>query len=165
MATKSKEELKNTIMHQFEEQNCRANDIVPMRYWYFTFLRSLNPKEQDMFEECVNELVNEGKIIYEKEVLECLRLTQDGYEDLYKVRADSQLEDEIMNRFPTNCRVGDIIRLSTMLTELRKELNPKEYDKMIDIINGLIAKGYISYEKTPFECLRLEEKGFEYIYR
>ena len=70
-------------MHQVEEQNCRANDVVPMRYWYFTFLRSLNPKEQDMFEECVNELVNEGKIIYEKELLECLRLTQKGYDGLY----------------------------------------------------------------------------------
>lgn len=83
MATKSKEELKQTIMHVFEQQNLRANEIIPMRYWYFTFLRSLNPKEQDLFEECVNELIDEGKIVYEKEGLECLRLTQEGYNGLY----------------------------------------------------------------------------------
>lgn len=79
----SKTELKQAIMHVFEQQNRRANEIIPMRYWRFTFLRSLNPKEQDMFVECVNELIDEGKIMYEKDTFECLRLTQEGYDGLY----------------------------------------------------------------------------------
>lgn len=161
----TKEQLKDAIMHQFEEQNRRDNEIITMRFWRFTFIPNLNPIEQDMFYGCVNELIDEGKITYEKDGLECLRLTQKGYDVIYEVRADSQLEDEIMNRFPHNCRVRDIIRVPSLWIDLKKELNPKEYDKMVDIINGLIDKAYISYEKTPFECLRLEQKGFDYIYR
>ena len=81
--SKNKNELKQAIMHVFEQQNLRANEIIPMRYWNFTFLPALNPKEQDLFVECVNDLIKEGKIIYEKAGLECLRLTQAGFDGLY----------------------------------------------------------------------------------
>lgn len=78
------EQLKQAILHAFEKHNCMANEIVPMRYWRFTFLPKLNPKEQELFAPAVNELIDEGKIIYEKEPLECLRLTEAGYEVLYE---------------------------------------------------------------------------------
>ena len=80
----TKEQLKQEILHVFENRNCRPNDIIMMRYWRFTFLPRLNPKEQDLFTSAVNDLIDEGKLIYEKGPLECLRLTEHGYDELYQ---------------------------------------------------------------------------------
>ena len=80
----TKEQLKREILNVFESRNSRPNDIIMMRYWRFTFLPKLNPRDQDLFTPAVNELIDEGKLIYEKESLECLRLTERGYEELYQ---------------------------------------------------------------------------------
>lgn len=80
----NKEQLKQEILHVYESKNCRPNDIIMMRTWELSFLPRLNPKEQDLFIPAVNELIDEGKLIYEEGAVGCLRLTERGYEELYQ---------------------------------------------------------------------------------
>ena len=164
--SKNKDQLREMFWDLFRSSKCRTGHMVPYRTYQSSIYDHLNPIEQDSIRQVIQELFEEGKIAWTPEGgLQGFVLTELGYDMIYKVRSNSQLEDEIMNRFPQNCKVGDIIRVPSLWIDLKKELNPKEYDKMVDIINGLIDKAYISYEKTPFECLRLEQTGFEYIYR
>lgn len=44
------------------------------------------------------------------------------------------------------------------------ELNPKERDLFVPVANELIGNGYFTYEVKPLQCLRLTQKGRNYIY-
>lgn len=48
----------------------------------------------------------------------------------------------------------------------QRVLNPKEQKKVIEVANMLINSGYITYEDSShgIECLRLTQKGYDYIY-
>lgn len=164
MATKSKEELKQAIMHVFEQQNLRANEIITMRYWYFTFLRSLNSKEQDIFEECVNELIDEDKLIYEENGIESLRLTKLGVGLLCKNSKTIQdIEEDIMDFFRLgNYRVGQGFMARNLGTYIRS-LNPIEMALVDDAINYLIESHYISVNGKK-DFLFLEKDGYNNIY-
>lgn len=79
----NKEELKNQILHVFEKQYQMTKGVIPMRYWRHTFCPTLNHKEQNLFEEAIDELISEGKIVYHSDAPECLCLTEKGYETLF----------------------------------------------------------------------------------
>ena len=80
----NKEELKNQILHVFEKQYQMTKGVIPMRYWRFTFVKTLNYKEQNMLDEAINELIEEGKLIYHSDAPECLCLTEKGSETLFQ---------------------------------------------------------------------------------
>lgn len=44
------------------------------------------------------------------------------------------------------------------------ELNPRERDLFVAVANELIENGYFIYEETTPQCLRLTQKGNDYIY-
>ena len=162
----TKEELKQLIMQQFERQNCKPNHVIPMRFWRYAFLGSLNPKAQDMFEDAANELIQEGKSIYEREGLECLRLTEKGYTDLYHNSKSIQaIEEDIMDMFRRgNYRVGQVIMMRVIMNTYYNKLNPKEQGLFAPAVNELIDKRYIYYLENSPESLRLEQAGYDYIY-
>lgn len=162
----TKEELKEAIMSQFENQNCKASHVILMRFWNHTFLRGLNPKDQDLFEPAVEELINEGKLLYEPDGLACLRLTDLGFSTLYThSKSVQEIEDEIMDYFRRgNYRVGQNIMLRVFYNNYLNTLNPKEQTLFEQACNNLIDKLYISYQKGSFESLQLEQAGYDYIY-
>lgn len=162
----TKEELKEAIMSQFERQNLKTNEVITMRFWNHTFMNGLTPKEQDMFEIAVNELIDDGKLRYEPDGLACLRLTDDGFSMLYiNSKSVKDIEEEIMDYFRRgNYRVGQNIMLRVFIYNYLNTLNPKEQILFEQACNNLIDKRYISYQKGSFESLQLEQAGYDYIY-
>ncbi len=163
----TKEELKQEILQVFERQNRKANDVIPMRYWLHSFLTSLNPKDQDLFEQAANELIDEGKIRYEEDGFECLRLTEDGFANLYpNSKSVYEMEEDIMDMFRRgNYREGQNIMMRVFIHSYYETLNPKEKPLFELACNNLIDKHYISYIEASPESLRLEQAGYDYIYK
>ena len=46
----------------------------------------------------------------------------------------------------------------------QQQLNPKERSLFLNVMNELLEHGYFTFEQEPLQCLRLSEKGYEYIY-
>lgn len=82
------------------------------------------------------------------------------------MKSDKQLAEFIFNLFrKAKSRAGHIIVMRTFRVNVQDNLSPKEQENIIDIANRLISSGYITYENATLgiECLRLTEKGYEYI--
>lgn len=58
---------------------------------------------------------------------------------------------------------GQIIMFRIMQQKMY-ELNPKERELFVPVANELIENGYFAYEEGTPQCLRLTEKGRDYIY-
>ena len=58
---------------------------------------------------------------------------------------------------------GQIVMFRSIQHKLH-ELNPKERDLFVPVANELISNGYFTYEEDTPQCLRLTEKGRDYIY-
>lgn len=162
---RNKEQLKQMILQEFENQNLKANEVIMMNFWNHTFIRALNPIEQDMFAECVNELQAEGKVIYESEGMGCLRLTLSGMNDLYKTaKSVMDIEDDIMDFFRKgNYRIGQGFMLRILNSYIRS-LNPIEKPLINNAIENLINKQYVRINEQQ-DFLYLEKEGFDYIYQ
>ena len=59
--------------------------------------------------------------------------------------------------------VGQIVMFRN-LQFAQQQLNPKERSLFLTVINELLQHGYFTFEQEPIQCLRLTEKGYEYIY-
>lgn len=73
------QELKDCIMNLFRKHKCKEGEIVMMRYVWDLACTEFNPKEEEQFERLANELIKDGYMTYEKDTLECIRLTKKGY--------------------------------------------------------------------------------------
>lgn len=58
---------------------------------------------------------------------------------------------------------GQIVLMRSIQNKLI-ELNPKERDLFVSVANELIQNGYFTYEESTPQCLRLTQKGRDYIY-
>ena len=58
---------------------------------------------------------------------------------------------------------GQIVMMRSIQNKLI-ELNPKERDMFVSVANELIQNGYFTYEESTPQCLRLTQKGRDYIY-
>ena len=58
---------------------------------------------------------------------------------------------------------GHIVMMRNVQNKLI-ELNPRERDLFVSVANELIENGYFTYEETTPQCLRLTQKGRDYIY-
>lgn len=58
---------------------------------------------------------------------------------------------------------GQVIMLRSVQNKLH-ELNPKERDLFVLVLNELVENGYFTYEEGEFQVLRLTQKGKDYIY-
>jgi hypothetical protein len=80
---KKERELAELIFDTFRKINSKANHIVMMRTINLVIYPKLNPKEQEIFYNVLNGLIFTGYYTYEQGSLECLRLTQKGYDYIY----------------------------------------------------------------------------------
>jgi len=46
----------------------------------------------------------------------------------------------------------------------QQQLNPKERSLFLNVMNELLENDYFTFEQEPVQCLRLSEKGYDYIY-
>ena len=76
----------------------------------------------------------------------------------------SEMAEWILDFFRrANVNAGEIILFRNVQNKLY-ELNPKERDLFVPVTNELIENGYFTYEEGSIQCLRLTEKGSDYIY-
>jgi len=62
-----------------------------------------------------------------------------------------------------NCRANEIVLFPGVMVAVAK-LSPKEKELFTATANELISYGYMSFEQSPTQCLRLSLKGEDYIY-
>lgn len=81
------------------------------------------------------------------------------------MKNERQIAELIFDAFrQTNCRAGHIVMMRTFRFGIEMNLNPIEKDKYACVLTALINLHYVDYENDHIECLRLTEKGYNYIY-
>ena len=81
------------------------------------------------------------------------------------MRKERELAELILDTFrETNSKANQIVMMRTINLSIYPKLNPKEQEIFYTVLNGLIFTGFFTYEKDRLECLRLTEKGYDYIY-
>lgn len=78
---------------------------------------------------------------------------------------ERQIAELIFDKFRVaKCKAGHIVMMGTIRFSLVNNLNPKEQELFDIVFVGLQLTGYFTYEKGSPECLRLTQKGYDYIY-
>jgi hypothetical protein len=164
----NQKEIANAIMKQFADTNSKPNHIIQERWITQVLLRQLNPKEQEMLNPAINDLVNDGLITVEDRSGTCLVLTQKGFDTIYQIDEDKTIEKigrTILKRFAdTNSRVNHIIDFHWINMILPKGLNPKEIALIDAAISKLESDDLITTEDRHGFCMVLTQKGFDTIY-
>lgn len=159
--------IEDFFFELFRETNCKVGHSVLMRNVRQRVRERLNPKEEEQLKEILQTQIEEGYYTYESEPLECLKLTQKGFDHIYLNHTKSvrQLEEIIFGLFrESRCNVGHSVLMRILRTRIREELNPKEGEQLYEILNKHIEEGYYTYESKPLECLKLTQKGFDHIH-
>ena len=162
---------KSIVLDAFRRTNSRAGHILFMRTFRMGVMRNMNPEQQRGFIDSLNEMIAQGLITYEsgESGMDLIRLTDAGYAELYDCRPDYQIADMVMSEFKRiNCQVGHIIPMRNFNFNFIPRLNPMEKDRFVEVVNTLIANGFISYNDgkrgTPIEGLILQDAGYTYLY-
>ena len=78
---------------------------------------------------------------------------------------ERELAELIFDTFrKSNLKANEIVMMQSIGFDLIKKLNPKEQEIIFTVLNGLIFTGFITYQKDNPQCIRLTEKGYDYIY-
>ena len=158
----TKEQIKSLIMDEFRRANCKVGHCVPVRNFSNGFMRRLNPKEQDLANVALDELLEEGIIEYKSGTLEAFALTQLGFDGLYDCRSDDELEEIVFSMFRRmNCRVGQGFMMRSLQNEYH-QLNPVEQERFNELLDQLVENGFI--EPSGNDFIKLTRKGFDRIY-
>lgn len=81
------------------------------------------------------------------------------------MRNERELAELIFDKFRTSkCKTNEIVMMRNIRFGVIDKLNPKEKEIFDAVLNGLIFTGYYTYHSDSPECIRLTEKGYEYIY-
>lgn len=160
------------VFDAFRRTNSRAGHILFLRTFRAGIMRRMNPEEQNSFVDALNRMIAEGLITYESgdDGMDLIRLTEDGYEQLYQRRPDCEIAEMLMNEFRRmNYKVNQFIPMRNFNHNLIPRLNPKEQDRFVLVVNVLIRNEYIAYEDgktdSSIEGLRLCPRGYDYIYK
>lgn len=150
--------MRERILEIFKKQKTPVNGFVMNRV-FSTFIRTLNPREQDEFPTALQGLLDEGYI--ETRDGDYI-LTQEGYNYIYRDYTLNETEEIILNVFREHkIRAGQILMQNTF-TILQNRLERIHFDNFNNAINSLITDGLITI--TPQRHFMLTQNGFEHIY-
>jgi len=81
------------------------------------------------------------------------------------MKNERELAELIFDTFrKANCKTNEIVMMRSINFGVIDKLNPKEKEIFFTVLNGLIFTGYYTYQSDSPECIRLTEKGYDYIY-
>lgn len=81
------------------------------------------------------------------------------------MRTERQIAELIFDKFRSaNCKPGHVVMMRVIRFSLIDKLNPKEVELFNIVFVGLQITGYFTYENDSPECIRLTQKGYDYIY-
>lgn len=148
--------LQEIVFDEFRKAKARANHIVPMRKFHFSVIPNLTPPEQDIFNDAVNELINQEFINYEKEGPECLRLTEKGYNRIYDTDINQEAAEEL-------AVAGRILPTVVILTAIKEEYeavrNHLDFPKEEKRDGTFYEKGIFSHEGQEIAEVFIRECG------
>jgi hypothetical protein len=164
----TKVEIASIIMERFRMSNSRPNHTIDQRWLRFNLTDKLNPKEQELVNSAITDLVAYGKIAIDNRNGLCLVLTQQGFEEIYPI-ADDSTKEKIRNMILTgfaklNSKPNQILDSRWINFNLRSKLNLREMDLLEIWIDDMEKDGFITIEDRQGFCLVLTEKGFNEIY-
>lgn len=166
----TQKDIANLIMNRFKETNSRANHVIDQRWILHGLLNKLNPKEQELLNPAISDLVDSDLIsIDERAGGQCLVLTETAFDYIYPIN-EQQVIEKIQNAIlaefrKTNSRVNHVLQGRWISQTLIPSLNPKEQELVDKAINEIIDKELISFEnRSGMDCLVLQQKGFDLIY-
>jgi hypothetical protein len=74
------DEVKALLMRFMREHNMKSGHVIPQKPFMFTFMPSLNPRQNNLLQSAADALVNDGILTDDRGTL---RLTDAGYQALY----------------------------------------------------------------------------------
>lgn len=160
-------DCKKRIMAYFRDSNARPNYVLYMKSLLYGAFRPNSLEDMEIFTKAVNELIKEGKVIYDNSNpgLDVLRLTINGYNSIFpKEVDDNELKAKIISLFK-NCRPNEIVTMRKIRFSFLPTLNPKEQDHFPMVCNGLIREGLLKHKTDHIDRLELTPKGYEEIHK
>ncbi len=76
-------------------------------------------------------------------------------------------EEIVLDAFRNiKARAGHVVPMRKFRLGIMRQMTPVEQEEFIEIVNAMIADGFVTYEgaNTGLEVLRLTEKGFSHLY-
>lgn len=147
--------IQERIFETFRKQKARPNHIVMMRVFRFSVIPELSPPEQDKFADAVNELIEQGYIIYEKDSPECFRLTEKGYARIYN-------QDILVAEEETAAEIKELptVVILTAIEEEYVAVSKHLTDLNVEKREGTIyEKGVFSYKGKNIANVVIRECG------
>jgi len=164
----TQQEISNEIMREFAKTNSKPNHIIQDRWFSQVLAGKLNPKEQELINPAITDLVNDGLATRDDRSGFCLVLTEKGFDAIYPIDEAKTVDDlckKILTRFAeTNSKVNHTVDIRWINSNLTKELNPKEVVLIDTAIDKLVSDGLITTEDRHGFCMVLTQKGFDIIY-
>ncbi len=74
------DKIKNDILSKFKELNAGENHVIPPRWLSLIYFPTLNPKEQKVFEETIEDLITDGMVLPARDTI---KLSKKGVEVIY----------------------------------------------------------------------------------
>jgi predicted transcriptional regulator len=164
----TQKEIANEIMNEFARTNSKPNHVIQQRWFTQVLARKLNPKEQELVNPAIQDLINSGLATSEDRHGWCLVLTEQGFDEIYPINETetvNKIAQKILNRFAeTNSRVNHTVDFKWINFNLLKDLNPKEAALVDAAIQKLVTDGLITTEDRHGWCMVLTQQGFDTIY-
>lgn len=164
------QEIAQLFLANFHRTNSKPNHIIDERWIRHTLMGQLNPKEQALVNDAINELVEQGFVTTDnRNGAFCVVLTEKGYDHIYPINENEVIEkigSAILFQFAKlNSKPNHIIEERWFQHNLIKTLNPKEQDFVNPAIDKLIKRGVVTTDnRNGMFCVVLTEKGFNEIY-
>lgn len=163
-------EIAQLFLTSFHRTNSKPNHIIDERWIRHTLMEQLNPKEQTLVNDAINELVQQGLVTTDnRNGAFCVVLTEKGFDHIYPIKENEVIEkigSAILFQFAElKSKANHIIDKRWLHNNLMKTLNPKEQDLVNSGIDKLVERGVITTDKrNGMFCVVLTEKGFNEIY-
>ncbi|MCP4347178.1 MAG: hypothetical protein GY795_16830 [Desulfobacterales bacterium] len=154
--------IKNDILNKFRELNAGENHVIPPRWLGLFYFPTLNPKEKEVFEKAIEELINEKLIV---PVNDTIKLTKKGVDKIYpdyETSPKEKIKNDILDKF-REIKAGEnhVIPPRWLGLIYFPTLNPKEKMVFDETIEELITDGIVLSAR---DTIKLTPKGVKEIY-
>ncbi len=162
LSSSPKDEVKDKIMSWFKKSNSDVGHVMDERNLLQSIYMKLNPKQKNVLEEAIDELVQNDLIEIKNDKL--LVLTEKGVDLIYLSSSPkNEVKDKIMSWFKkSNSDVGDVMDERNLLQSIYMKLNPKQKNVFDEAIEELVQNEFITIKDE--KLLVLTEKGVDSIF-
>ena len=141
-----KSEMAEWILDFFRRAKVASGQIVMFRNLQFA-QQNLNPKERSLFLNVMNELLEHGYFTFEQEPLQCLRLSEKGFNYIYDTEA--VLDCCLDKQKTTEEDYKNIIALASTLVSMEAYADLLDYGTAIETYNYLTSFNYTDMSISP----------------